>query len=130
MHPSPYCRGVHGAPDQSQSGWQIRALDPVFRQYGVDAVLSSHDHMVERCLTGPAGYEEAMDDTASANLNYFVMGNSGKSAREAADGARLAAPVGDRRLQTLARVTRRGDEFIRQELGGCRFVDLIGEHGW
>ena len=45
--------------------------------------------------------------------------------KQLADGGRLVAPVGDRRLQTL-----RGDEFIRQELGGCRFVDLIGEHGW
>jgi protein-L-isoaspartate(D-aspartate) O-methyltransferase len=50
--------------------------------------------------------------------------------KQLADGGRLVAPVGDRRLQTLVRVTRRGDEFIRQELGGCRFVDLIGEHGW
>jgi protein-L-isoaspartate(D-aspartate) O-methyltransferase len=50
--------------------------------------------------------------------------------KQLADGGRLVAPVGDRRLQTLVRVTRRGDEFIRRELGGCRFVDLIGEHGW
>ena len=86
MHPAPYCRGVHGDPDESQSGWQLRALDSVFRQYGVDAVLTSHDHMVERCLTGPPGYEQAMDETDPANLNYIVMGNSGHSARYAKDG--------------------------------------------
>lgn len=86
MHPSPYCRGVHGDPNESQSGGPIRALDPVFRQYGVDAVLTSHDHLVERCLTGPLGYEQAMDETDPANLNYVVMGNSGQSARDAQEG--------------------------------------------
>ncbi len=45
-------------------------------------------------------------------------------------GGRLVVPVGDRRLQTLVRVTRRGDDFVREDLGGCRFVDLVGEHGW
>ncbi|HID72456.1 TPA: hypothetical protein EYP38_00825 [Candidatus Micrarchaeota archaeon] len=61
-------------------------MDPVFRQYGVDAVLSSHDHMVERCLTGPLGYEQAMDEADPVNLNYIVMGNSGQNARYAKDG--------------------------------------------
>ena len=46
------------------------------------------------------------------------------------EGGRLVVPVGDRGIQTLMRVTRRGDEFISEDLGGCRFVDLIGEHGW
>lgn len=45
-------------------------------------------------------------------------------------GGRLVVPVGDRHLQNLMRVTRRGEEFISEDLGGCRFVNLIGEHGW
>ncbi len=47
-----------------------------------------------------------------------------------AEGGRLVIPVGDRRVQTLMRVTRKGGDFIEEDLGGCRFVDLIGEHGW
>ncbi len=47
-----------------------------------------------------------------------------------ADGGRLVIPVGDRLTQELIRVTRQGDEFKRKNLGGCRFVDLIGVHGW
>jgi len=47
-----------------------------------------------------------------------------------AEGGRLVVPVGDRHLQTLMRVTKRGDEIIQEDLGGCRFVDLKGEHGW
>ncbi|KMY68201.1 protein-L-isoaspartate O-methyltransferase [Desulfocarbo indianensis] len=47
-----------------------------------------------------------------------------------AQGGRLVIPVGDRRVQTLWRITRKGEEFVQEDLGGCRFVDLIGEHGW
>ncbi len=47
-----------------------------------------------------------------------------------AEGGRLVAPVGERQFQILKRVTRRRDQFMQEELGGCRFVDLVGEHGW
>ncbi|HOD29298.1 MAG TPA: protein-L-isoaspartate(D-aspartate) O-methyltransferase [Syntrophales bacterium] len=48
-------------------------------------------------------------------------------------GGRLVIPVGDRHTQDLIRVVRQSEEAgdIKQEdLGGCRFVSLIGEHGW
>ncbi len=85
LHPSPYSRGVHGHPDDSQGGYTLRALDPVFRHYGVDAVFTSHDHTVERSLIGPPGYHESKDTPEAwrdeSNLNYLVMGNSGHSSR-------------------------------------------------
>lgn len=43
---------------------------------------------------------------------------------------RLVIPTGDRMEQTLLRVTRTNDGFRTEPLGGCRFVPLIGEHGW
>lgn len=84
-HPSPYSRGEHGTSDKKidyQRGYELQSLDPVFRSYGVDAVFSSHDHMVEHCLTGPTGYWVSMDVNNPANLNYIVQGNSGNSARD------------------------------------------------
>jgi protein-L-isoaspartate(D-aspartate) O-methyltransferase len=47
-----------------------------------------------------------------------------------AEEGRLVVPVGDRHLQTLVRVTKRGEQLVREDLGGCRFVDLLGDHGW
>ncbi len=47
-----------------------------------------------------------------------------------AEGGRLVVPVGSRALQVLIRVTRREGRIIKEDLGGCRFVDLVGEHGW
>ncbi len=45
-------------------------------------------------------------------------------------GGVLVVPVGDRGFQDLLRVTRKGNRFLRENLGGCRFVPLIGEEGW
>lgn len=47
-----------------------------------------------------------------------------------ADGGRLVIPVGNQMGQELLRITRRGSAFRKENLGGCRFVNLIGIHGW
>ena len=47
-----------------------------------------------------------------------------------ADGGRLVMPVGGLFSQELIRIEKRAGEIIRDNLGGCRFVKLIGEHGW
>jgi protein-L-isoaspartate(D-aspartate) O-methyltransferase len=49
-----------------------------------------------------------------------------------APGGRLVGPFGERGAQELVRVIRDGSEggFRRQKLGPCRFVDLVGAHGW
>ena len=47
-----------------------------------------------------------------------------------ADGGRMIVPVGDKFSQELIKITRRKDSYDRKSLGGCRFVDLIGAHGW
>jgi protein-L-isoaspartate(D-aspartate) O-methyltransferase len=46
-------------------------------------------------------------------------------------GGRLVGPFGGRKEQRLVRVERRGDgAFHREVIGRCRFVDLVGVHGW
>ncbi len=48
-----------------------------------------------------------------------------------APGGRLVAPVGERSAQQLVRLRRRADGAVQREvLGPCRFVDLVGQHGW
>ena len=46
------------------------------------------------------------------------------------DGGKLLAPVGSMGYQELLRVTREGDDFEVENLGGCVFVPLLGEHGF
>lgn len=47
-----------------------------------------------------------------------------------AEGGRLVIPVGNRFSQDLIRVTRHKQRTLEENLGGCRFVNLIGVHGW
>lgn len=47
-----------------------------------------------------------------------------------ADNGRMIIPVGDRYTQELIKITRKGESFEQESLGGCRFVNLIGVHGW
>ena len=50
--------------------------------------------------------------------------------KQLADGGRIIIPIGNKYSQDLIKVTRVKDRFVEKNLGGCRFVDLIGEHGW
>jgi protein-L-isoaspartate(D-aspartate) O-methyltransferase len=48
-------------------------------------------------------------------------------------GGRLVIPVGGRDVQTLYKLTRLSEDLKdikKEDLGGCRFVSLIGESGW
>ena len=45
-------------------------------------------------------------------------------------GGRLVIPVGSRYEQELYKVIKRRKKNIVQNLGGCRFVPLIGEDAW
>ncbi|MEE3326149.1 MAG: protein-L-isoaspartate(D-aspartate) O-methyltransferase [Myxococcota bacterium] len=46
-------------------------------------------------------------------------------------GGALIGPFGPRDQQQLLRIVRRNrTHFVQEVLGGCSFVDLIGEHGW
>jgi protein-L-isoaspartate(D-aspartate) O-methyltransferase len=45
-------------------------------------------------------------------------------------GGKLVIPVGNRFSQTLKRVVRTGSGTITENHTGCRFVDLVGKHGW
>jgi protein-L-isoaspartate(D-aspartate) O-methyltransferase len=45
-------------------------------------------------------------------------------------GGRLVIPVGSRWEQDLLRVTRRKKGNVVENLGGCRFVPLIGKGAW
>lgn len=47
-----------------------------------------------------------------------------------AEGGRLVIPVGSQNSQELIRIIKKGDGTERENYGGCRFVDLIGVHGW
>jgi protein-L-isoaspartate(D-aspartate) O-methyltransferase len=46
------------------------------------------------------------------------------------EGGRLVIPIGDRYAQTLWKIRKIQGELKWEDLGGCRFVDLVGTYGW
>ncbi|MEJ2587650.1 MAG: protein-L-isoaspartate(D-aspartate) O-methyltransferase [Deltaproteobacteria bacterium] len=46
------------------------------------------------------------------------------------EGGRMVIPVGNRFSQDLIQVTKRKGHTTQRSLGGCRFVNLVGVHGW
>jgi protein-L-isoaspartate(D-aspartate) O-methyltransferase len=46
------------------------------------------------------------------------------------EGGRLVIPVGDRYTQMLRVFTKRGGAVRERGLCACKFVPLLGEHGW
>jgi protein-L-isoaspartate(D-aspartate) O-methyltransferase len=47
-----------------------------------------------------------------------------------AEGGRIILPVGGAEHQELQLIEKRGDTFPTKMLEGCRFVPLLGYHGW
>jgi len=45
-------------------------------------------------------------------------------------GGRLVIPTGDAYVQDLIRLRKKEDGVHKEDLGGCRFVKLIGKYGW
>jgi protein-L-isoaspartate(D-aspartate) O-methyltransferase len=47
-----------------------------------------------------------------------------------AEGGRLVIPVGGSERQSLLRIVKRSGETTQESLCACRFVPLLGRHGW
>jgi len=62
---------------------------------------------------------------------YMQLRTALRDAREKLiEGGRMVIPVGDRSSQELIEVIKIKDGYRTVKHGGCRFVDLIGAHGW
>ena len=46
------------------------------------------------------------------------------------EGGRLVMPIGDEERQTLVRIIKTEEGYVREDHGLCQFVKLIGRHGW
>jgi len=89
-----------------------------------------YDNVVIQTGDGTKGWPE------KAPFDVIVVTAGGPSVPrplcdQLAIGGRLIIPVGDADQQNLLRITRTGpDDFEEMDLGGVRFVPLIGAHGW
>lgn len=82
-------------------------------------------HMAENTLGWPAGapYDAVMVTAGAPRIPDALV-------KQLALGGRLVIPVGSRWEQELIKVTRKKRKNLIENLGGCRFVPLIGEGAW
>ena len=86
-------------------------------------------NVVTRYGGGSKGWEEespfdAIIVTAGAPKIPATLVN------QLAVGGRLVAPVGNPHSQDLIKLVKDKTGVRQSNLGGCRFVKLVGEHGW
>jgi protein-L-isoaspartate(D-aspartate) O-methyltransferase len=124
------------------SGYQAAILaEIVYRVYTIERIhplyvrtrklfdrLGYHN-IVTRYSDGTTGWKDespfdAIIVTAGAPEIPVTLVN------QLAIGGRMVIPVGDQHTQDLIKLVRDKDGIHQTNLGGCRFVKLIGEFGW
>jgi protein-L-isoaspartate(D-aspartate) O-methyltransferase len=124
------------------SGYQAAILSQiVFRVYTIETIRSLHmrarklfdelnySNIVTRYADGTNGWKDespfdAIIVTAGAPEIPMPLVN------QLAIGGRMVLPVGGRLTQDMVKLERDEDGIKQTMLGGCRFVKLVGEHGW
>lgn len=76
FHQPPYTSGPHGQEPNSVGQLMRQQFVPVFERYGVDLVLTGHDHDYERSCPLRAG---ACVAAGQPGIVYIVTGGGGKS---------------------------------------------------
>jgi len=88
-----------------------------------------YDNILFKVFDGTMGWKEyAPFDTIMVTAG--APGLPEPLVDQLADNGRMIIPIGDRYSQELIKIVRRGKSLEQKNLGGCRFVNLIGIHGW
>lgn len=124
------------------SGYQAAILaEIVFRVYSIERIHSlllkarklfdqlRYHNIVTRYSDGTQGWPDespfdAIIITAGSPQIPKVLVD------QLAPGGRLIIPVGDEHSQELIKLYKDEQGIQQARLGGCRFVKLVGEHGW
>lgn len=111
-----------------------------------------HIYTIERISSLASFAEENLKRTGYGNLVTVIFGDGSKGlpdkapfdrifvaagapdiptplTDQLADGGKLLVPVGGRYYQDLIKVERKGKRIVKENMGGCVFVPLIGEYG-
>lgn len=124
------------------SGYQTAILaEIVYRVYTIERIHDlyirarrlfdkfKYHNIVTRYSDGTSGWKDespfdAIIVTAGAPAIPQPLIN------QLAIGGRMVIPVGNRYVQEMIKIYKDEDGITQTSLGGCRFVKLIGEHGW
>jgi protein-L-isoaspartate(D-aspartate) O-methyltransferase len=124
------------------SGYQAAILaEIVFRVYTIEKIYPlytksrkifdklRYHNIVTRYSDGTSGW----DDESPFDGIIVTAGSPGipqPLISQLAVGGRMVIPVGDLYSQELIKIYKDEQGIHKTNLGGCRFVKLVGEHGW
>ena len=124
------------------SGYQAAILaEIVYRVYTIERIRTlyvqtrklldklQYHSIVMRCSDGTSGWQ----DEGPFDAIIVTAGAPDvpeKMLDQLAEGGRMVVPVGNQHSQELIKLTKDESGIQRSNLGGCRFVKLIGAHGW
>jgi protein-L-isoaspartate(D-aspartate) O-methyltransferase len=124
------------------SGYQAAILSKiVYRVYSIERIHSlyvrsrklfdklGYHNIVTRYSDGTTGWRDqgpfdAIIVTAGSPEIPAVLVN------QLTIGGRMVIPVGSKHSQDLIKLVREQNGIHQTNMGGCRFVKLVGEHGW
>lgn len=122
----------YGAAVLSQLGAEVHTIERIaplaetaaetLRQLGY---RNAHVHLSDGTLGLPS---EAPFDAISVTAGAREVPQP--LLDQLAEDGRLVIPVGPLHSQRMQRITRRGNDFLDEDLGAFAFVPLIGEYGW
>jgi protein-L-isoaspartate(D-aspartate) O-methyltransferase len=124
------------------SGYQAAILAEIaYRVYTIERIRSlyvqtrnlldklKYHNIVMRCSDGSTGWQDESPYDA-----IIVTAGSPKVPDslidQLAEGGRMVVPVGSQHTQDLIKITKDRAGIEQTNLGGCRFVKLVGEYGW
>jgi protein-L-isoaspartate(D-aspartate) O-methyltransferase len=124
------------------SGYQAAILAQIgFRVYTIERIHSlylkarklfdrlGYHNIVMRYSDGTTGWrDEAPFDAIIVTAGAPEVPQALVS--QLAVGGRMVIPVGDQYSQDLVKLVRTSTGISKLNLGGCRFVKLVGEQGW
>ena len=113
----------------SERVYTIERIRPLMEEARTLLAKLNYKNIIFSAFDGTVGWREYEPFDA-----IMVTAGAGKIPQplldQLADGGRMIIPIGDRTSQELIKITRDQDRYNKKNLGGCRFVDLIGAHGW
>jgi protein-L-isoaspartate(D-aspartate) O-methyltransferase len=109
--------------------YSVERIEPIVRR--TEEILRRNNHLNIKIKVGDgtlgwpeyAPYDGIIVTAGSPGIPSPLI-------EQLAEGGRLVIPAGSGYSQRLLVLTRRGDEIIQRDEGGCVFVPLIGEYGW
>jgi len=109
--------------------YTIERIESLFANARKILAQLGYDNIVFKAFDGTMGWKEyAPFDTIMVTAGAPSLPKP--LIDQLADNGRMIIPVGDRYSQELIKIVRNGKRLEQKSLGGCRFVNLIGIHGW